>query len=110
MLGYITLLYSLPSFAESIGLSAAQAAAISAFLNLGTAVGRPMVGWASDKLGRIEVAGVLTAACGGLCFTIWIPAEGYDFIVLFAVMSGAVVGVFWMVRSCSLMFLVLSGP
>ncbi len=39
MLGYMTLLYSLSDFSITIGLSKTQAAAISAYLNLGTAVG-----------------------------------------------------------------------
>jgi MFS family permease len=93
----ITLLYSLPDFSASIGLSTSQSAAISAYLNLSTALGRPMAGFVSDKLGRIEVAGVLTAFCGVLCFAIWIPAKSYGVAILFAIVSGAVVGVFWMV-------------
>jgi predicted MFS family arabinose efflux permease len=98
MLGYITLLYSLPDFSASIGLSTSQAAAIS-YLNLGIALGRPMAGFVTDKLGRIEVAGVLTAFCGVLCFAIWIPAKSYGVTISFAIFSGAVVGVFWMVSS-----------
>jgi nitrate/nitrite transporter NarK len=97
MLGYITLLYSLPDFSGSIGLSKTQAAAISAYLNLGTAIGRPAIGFVSDKLGRIEVAGVLTCFCGVTCFAIWIPAKDYAVAIVFAILSGAVVCVFWMV-------------
>lgn len=99
MLGHITLLYSLPDFSASIRLSKTQAAAISAYLNLGIAIGRPMAGFVSDRLGRIEVAGVLTAFCGVTCLAIWIPAKGYGVTIFFAIVSGAVVGVFWMVSS-----------
>ena len=102
MLGYITLLYSLPDFSKTIGLSKTQAAAISAYLNLGTAIGRPMIGFVSDRLGRIEVAGVLTFFCGLTCFAIWIPAKSYAVAIVFAIISGAVVGVFWMVRTAQL--------
>ncbi|KUJ12631.1 MFS general substrate transporter [Mollisia scopiformis] len=96
MLGYITLLYSLPNFSESIGLNKNQAAAISAYLNLGVAIGRPMIGLTSDRLGRIEVAGFMTFFCGVTCFAIWIPAKVYGVTIFFAIISGAVVGVFWM--------------
>lgn len=96
MLGYITLLYSLPAFAGSIGLSKSQAAAVSAFLNLGIAIGRPLVGLVSDRFGRIEVAGLFTLFCGLSCFAIWLPAKDYGVSILFAIVSGAVVGVFWM--------------
>lgn len=55
-LGYIVLLYSLPSYAQSIGLSTHQGSVVGAVLNLGLAFGRPVVGLLSDRLGRIDVA------------------------------------------------------
>jgi MFS family permease len=99
MLGYMTLLYSIPNFATSIGLSTSQAAATSAYLNLGIAVGRPLTGYLSDRYGRVDVAGLCTLFCGVSCFAIWIPAKSYGVTSLFAVVSGAVVGVFWMVSN-----------
>lgn len=96
MLGYITILFSLSDFARSIGLSASKAAAVSAFLNLGTAIGRPLVGMASDYFGRMETAGVLTLICGITCFAIWLPATSYGVTIVFVVISGAFFGVFWM--------------
>ena len=95
MLGYITLLYSLPDFILSIGLSRNRATQISAILNVGTAVGRPWIGVASDRLGRFEVASGLTLLCGLCCFAIWIPATSFGVTVLFALISGAILGVFW---------------
>lgn len=97
MLGYITLLFSLSDFARSIGLDAKQAAAVSAFLNLGTAIGRPLIGVVSDHYGRLETSGIITLFCGITCFAIWIPAHSYGVTVFFAVVNGAVLGVFWMV-------------
>lgn len=55
-LGYIVLLYSLPDYAQSIGLTAKQGSVVGAVLNLGLAFGRPAVGLLSDKFGRIDVA------------------------------------------------------
>lgn len=102
MLGYITLLYSLSDFGRSIGLTDSQAASITAYLNLGTAIGRPLVGVASDRFGRMEVAGLLTLFCGITCFAIWIPAACYGVIVFFAILNGGILGVFWMVcHRCS---------
>jgi MFS family permease len=95
MLGYIVLLYSLPDFASSIGLTKSQGAAIGAVLNAGSAIGRPLAGFASDRWGRIEVSGGLTLFCGLSCFALWMPAKSYGLTVFFALVSGAVVGVFW---------------
>ena len=96
ILGYTTVLFSLSDFARSIGLSANKAAAVTAFLNLGTAIGRPLVGLVSDHYGRMETAGVLTLISGILCFAIWLPATSYGVSILFVIIGGAIFGVFWM--------------
>lgn len=102
MLGYITLLFSMSDFALSIGLSRNQATQITAFLNMGTAIIRPFIGVASDRFGRFEVSTGLTFACGILCFALWIPATSFGVTVFFAVISGGILGVFWMVCIFSL--------
>ncbi|KAK9342043.1 major facilitator superfamily domain-containing protein [Lipomyces starkeyi] len=96
MLGYITVLFSLSDFALSIGLSQAQATNIVGFLNIGTAVGRPIIGIWSDRYSRIDVAGLLTLLCGLCCFTFWLPATSYGLTVFFALIIGAILGVFWL--------------
>lgn len=98
MLGYMTLLYSLSDFAHSIGLDYTRAASVAAYMNLGTAIGRPLIGIFSDRYGRMEVAGLLTFLCGVSCFAIWLPATSYGVTVLFALISGAILGVYWVVR------------
>ena len=97
MLGYITLLYSLSDFARSIHLSAEEATQVTALLNLGTALGRPFIGIASDRYGRFEVASGLTLFCGLCCMAIWIPASSFGVTVLFGIIRGAILGVFWVV-------------
>lgn len=94
-LGYITLLYSLPSFALSIGLNSQQGSITGAALNLGLALGRPGIGWASDRWGRINVATVCTALCGTFVLALWVPAQSFPLLLVFAVASGAVTGTFW---------------
>ena len=98
MLGYMILLYSLSNYAVSIGLSQSQASVITALLNLGTAVGRPAVGFASDRWGRILIAGSLAMFTGLCCFCIWIPATSYGVLIFYAILAGSTVGTFWMVR------------
>lgn len=53
------LLFLLLDFVKRIGLGSGKAAAITALLNLGTAIGRLVVGVMSDSFGRIETAGAL---------------------------------------------------
>ncbi len=98
MLGYITLLFSLSDYAVSIGLNQTQADQITAFLNLGTACGRPFLGVLSDHVGRIEVAGAATLICGIMAVVIWLPASSFGVVVVFAIPVGAILGLYWVVR------------
>jgi MFS family permease len=88
MLGYITLLFSLSDYATSIGLSRAQATQITAFLNLGTACGRPFIGVASDRLDRIEMLAFSRWSAGLGCLVIWLPSASFGVTVCFALISG----------------------
>ncbi|KAI9710053.1 MAG: hypothetical protein M1812_007517 [Candelaria pacifica] len=97
VLGYLAVLFSLSDYAQSIGLSSSQAAAVSAFCNLGTAIGRPLIGVASDRYGRMEVSGILTLLCGLSCLAIWIPARSYGLLIFFALSNGANLGIFYVV-------------
>jgi MFS family permease len=94
-LGYIALLYSLPSFASSIGLTPFQGSIANAMLNLGLALGRPFAGYFSDSFGRINMAMLLTGACAVFCFSMWIPAQSFGLLSAFAVLAGATCGTFW---------------
>lgn len=95
MFGYITLMFSLSDYAVAIGSSPKDAANIAAFLNLGTALGRPLIGYASDYFGRVQVAGLLTFSCSILIFSLWMSSTAYAALVIFSIISGAIFGVFW---------------
>ena len=112
MFGYITLLFSLSDFATSIHLSRDQATDIVGFLNLGTAVGRPIIGILSDRFSRTNTAAVLTLVCGLICFALWLPATSFGLTVFFALICGAILGVFWMVSvsNCLLTLLATYDP
>jgi len=99
MFGYITLMFSLSDYALAIGSSNSESATVAAILNLGAAFGRPLIGYASDRWGRVEVAGILTFTCGILVFVLWMPTTLYSVLLVFAFISGAILGVFWAV-SC----------
>jgi MFS family permease len=94
-LGYIVLLYSLPNYATSIGLSTSQGSVVGAMLSLGLGIGRPVIGYYSDAFGRINMATLMTAFCGVLCLALWVPAKSYGVLLAFALTSGCVCGIFW---------------
>ncbi|KAF5007266.1 hypothetical protein FDECE_6419 [Fusarium decemcellulare] len=94
-LGYVVLLFSLSSYAVAIGLSQHQGSIASALLNLGQALGRPVVGILSDVLGRTSVALIATLLAGILCFVFWIFAKSMVAVCLFAIIIGLVAGTLW---------------
>ena len=95
MMGYIVLLFSLPNYAVSIGLSSKQGSIIGALLNLGQGLGRPIVGVFSDGAGRINLAGLCTFTAGLFCLVIWIFAKSFGTLIFFSVIVGTVAGTFW---------------
>lgn len=95
ILGYVILLFSIANFALSVGLSATQGSTVSALLNLGQALGRPVVGMVSDRFGRINVSAFLTFTCGVFCLVIWIFARSMGVLCFFAILVGTVAGTMW---------------
>ncbi|KAL8760353.1 MAG: hypothetical protein Q9199_000135 [Rusavskia elegans] len=95
MLGYIVLIFSLADYANRIGLTASQASVISAILNLGQGLGRPPIGYFSDSIGRINMAGLTTSLCALFALVIWIFAKSYGVLILYALVGGTVAGTFW---------------
>jgi MFS family permease len=95
MLGYVALLFTLPNYALSVGLTAQQGSVIGALLNLGQGLGRPVVGIISDRFGRINICTMLTFLCGFFCLVIWIFAVSYGVLIFFAIIGGTVAGTIW---------------
>ncbi|KAJ5121698.1 Major facilitator superfamily domain general substrate transporter [Penicillium atrosanguineum] len=95
ILGYFILVYSLANYGEEVGLSSSQASLVSGVLNLGQAIGRPLIGYFSDKVGRINIAGFTTFLAGVICLAVWINAENYGVLMFFAIFEGLFAGNFW---------------
>lgn len=95
MLGYFILIFTLASFANHLGLDSSQASIVSAIFNLGQTVGRPLVGYLSDRFGRINMAAIMTLLAGILPLAMWVCTQTYATLVSFAMLEGIVGGVFW---------------
>jgi MFS family permease len=77
MLGYVVLLFSLPNYANHVGLTARQASIVGAILNLGQGLGRPPMGYFSDIVGRINMAGSMTFLSALFSLVVWINAKSF---------------------------------
>ncbi|KAJ5899117.1 hypothetical protein N7495_003861 [Penicillium taxi] len=95
MLGYVALVFSVSSYAVSIGLTSHQGSIVAAILNLGQGIGRPLVGMCSDKAGRINTAALATFFCGLWCLVIWVFADNVGVVCFFSVFVGLFAGTYW---------------
>lgn len=95
MLGYVVLLFSLPNYARTVGLSAQQGSVIGAIFNLGQALGRPPIGYFSDSIGRLNMASSMTFLSGLFCLVVWIFAKSFGVLVFYSLVGGMVAGTFW---------------
>jgi MFS family permease len=88
ILAYVVCLFSLPTFASSIGLSNQQGSLSAALLSLGQAIGRPLVGLACDKIGT-ERAGVIASLISALLtLCLWTNTASYAALLAFSMLVG----------------------
>lgn len=94
VLGYVVLLFSIPSYANTVGLTVSQGAILGAIFNLGGGLGRPIIGHVSDTFGRINTALVSTFLAGLFSLVIWIFAKSFGVLIFYALIGGAVAPTF----------------
>ena len=88
LFGYVTVMYSLSDFALSIGLNAQQGSVITGMFSAGTMLGRPMMGFTADMIGRINLSIICTISTALTCFLIWMFATSYGVMIFFALIHG----------------------
>ncbi|CAH6718887.1 probable transporter Mch2p [[Candida] jaroonii] len=93
VMGYVVMLYSLSSYATSIGLDTHHATYITVVLNVGQFVGRPTMGHLCDKYGRSNIAIII---CFFNCIIIlawWTNTFSYGNLIAFAFVIGCTLGI-----------------
>ncbi|KAF7889721.1 uncharacterized protein EAF02_002136 [Botrytis sinoallii] len=82
VLGYVALLFSISTYANTVGLTIFQGSILGATFNLGGGLGRPVIGYASDCFGRIDTR------------TFWILTKKIGVLNFYALIGGAVSATF----------------
>ena len=100
MLVYTIVLFSMADYAKSVNMDNHKAAVVTALVNLGMGVGRPMIGLASDRYGRFNIASIASVLGGLFCLCMWTnvndtPGALYAFAFLGGV---TITGTFWAVN------------
>lgn len=94
-LAYTILLFSLSSYATSIGLTYKQGSNVTTVQSLAQTVGRPSLGIISDKIGRVNTTIIVTFIVSILAFLFWIFVTTYSQLLAFAFLIGFLLGVNW---------------
>ncbi|KAF3764890.1 MFS general substrate transporter [Cryphonectria parasitica EP155] len=95
VLGYIIVVFSLADYASAVGYTATQGSILAAMFNLSQGLGRPVIGYYSDKIGRINVAALSTLIASLAAFFLWIFAgEHYAGAIVYS-LFGAFAGCIW---------------
>lgn len=93
LLGYTLMLFSLSSYASSVGLSHSQASVLTAVMNAAQIVGRPCMGLTADSIGRANFASCASLLISILLYAFWINATSYGSLIAFACIIGLIIGV-----------------
>lgn len=93
LLGYTLMLFSISSYATSIGLSHQQGSSLTAIMNAAQVVGRPAMGLGADRIGRSNFTAVICLLISILLYAFWINAKTYGAMIAFSVIIGLIVGI-----------------
>ncbi|GAB1311157.1 Major facilitator superfamily domain-containing protein [Madurella fahalii] len=95
LMSYVIVVFSIADYAQQVGFTASQGSLAAAIFNLSQGIGRPLIGLASDKLGRINVAALGTLVAGLAAFFIWIFAGTHYAGLIVYVLFGMFAGIVW---------------
>ncbi|KAI5967155.1 hypothetical protein CANMA_003212 [Candida margitis] len=93
LIGYTLMLFTVSSYATSIGLSHQQGSSLTAIMNASQVVGRPCMGLVADRIGRSNFTSVICLMISILLYAFWINAKTYGAMIAFSVIIGLIVGV-----------------
>ncbi|KAJ0276176.1 hypothetical protein CBS470a_010930 [Colletotrichum nupharicola] len=95
LFAYVIVVFSLADFAETVGFTASQGSIASAMFQLSQGIGRPIIGLISDRVGRINVAGLGTLVAGLATLFVWIFSGRYFAGTIIYALFGAFAGCIW---------------
>ncbi len=92
-IGLFVPMVHLGPYAQDVGLSAAQGVTLVSLIGLGSLVGRFTVGGFADRLGRQPSLAAMYFGLGAMLL-VWLAAESYWLLALFAVVFGMCYGAY----------------
>lgn len=92
MFGYVVVLYTMANVTTSMGYTPYQGSISSAMVQVGSVLGRPIVGRLCDRFGCVTVSTGAYLVCGIFVLAMWIPALNWATILVFCIVVGSLMG------------------
>lgn len=92
MFGYVVVLYTLVNFTTSLGYSEHQGSIVSAMIQLGSVVGRPLIGMVADRIGPITMLTIVYLISAIFTLAMWIPARNWATMLIYGLIMGSIMG------------------
>ncbi|KAK6461662.1 monocarboxylate transporter [Scheffersomyces coipomensis] len=90
---YISILFSMASYAKSLGLNYNQSSALTSIINGVQVIARPGMGLIGDKIGRINITASISILFAIILYGYWINATTYGSLIGCCVLIGMFIGV-----------------
>lgn len=95
MLGYGVLNYNIADYVILLGYTPHQGSVVTACVQIGNLVGRPLAGLLSDKIGPVTVALVAHFLAAFWVLAFGIPLRNYAGAICFGLLVGLCMGIIW---------------
>ncbi|KAK4515542.1 uncharacterized protein ATC70_010492 [Mucor velutinosus] len=93
--GYLIPLFYLPKYCSSYGISRADSSNIVGVACAMNAIGRLVLGYFADRIGRLNMYVLASTFAGLICMILWPFAKTYGSLMAFAVLFGFTCGIYY---------------
>ncbi|KAG2213129.1 hypothetical protein INT47_011278 [Mucor saturninus] len=93
--GYLIPLFYMPKYCAAHGISAIQSSNIVGVACAMNAIGRLVLGYYADRIGRLNMFMIASTLAGLFCMLLWPFAKTYETMMAFAVLFGFTCGIYY---------------
>ncbi|KAG1443527.1 hypothetical protein G6F56_010642 [Rhizopus delemar] len=95
LFGYLIPLFYLPTYARAFGVTSSQSSNLVGVACAMNAIGRLVLGYIADRIGRINMFAIASTSSGLFCMLLWPFAKTYETMMAFAVLFGFTCGIYY---------------
>ncbi|KAI9495835.1 major facilitator superfamily domain-containing protein [Zychaea mexicana] len=95
LMGYLSPMFYLPKYAAEIGINETDSSNLLGILCAMNGVGRLVLGYIADKIGRLNMFLIASAFAGVCTFIIWPFATSYDILLVYSILWGFSCGTYY---------------